>query len=197
MADIIINDVSSRAQYIVTSSQSSFTYPFPILSSSDLKVYVGTTLKSENTDYIVSGIGSEAGGAVVFPAGQSNGAIITIYRDMPVSRTTDYQTGGDLAAANLNEDLDRLTMMVQQQEEELQNNTIKVDQFDEQTDLTLPLKNVRKGRILGFNEITGDVQEGPTLSDTQSLSDISEDIGLLADFEDGTVIDVTGNFIKT
>jgi len=144
MSEIIVNDVSSRVQYEVTSSQSSFTYPFLILDGSDLKVYVGTTLKSENTDYEVSGIGSETGGTVVFQSNPGNGDIITIYRDMPVGRFTDYQAGGDLSAQNLNSDLDRLTMMVQQQEEKLQNSTIKSEQFDEQVDLTLPLKDVRK-----------------------------------------------------
>ena len=187
MADLIVGDLTPRNQYTATSGQTAFTYAFPIFTDADLKVYVGTTLKTLTTDYTVSGAGTDNGGTVTLGTGATTDDIVTIYRDIPIARTSDYQINGDLLATTLNDDLDKLTMMSQQNEDQVNNNTLKVDQFDEYGDLTLPAKATRSGTVLGFNATTGDPEAGPTIADTQSLANITADIATLADIEDGTV----------
>lgn len=125
MAILTVNDTTPRVQYTATSGQTVFTYPFAIFQDSDLKVYNGSTLKTLATDYTVSGAGGSSGGNVTFGSGLTAGDIVTIYRDLPVARTTDYQANGDLLAENLNDDLDKAVMMVQQIEDQLENRTIR------------------------------------------------------------------------
>jgi len=129
MATLIVGDITPRNQYTASSGQMDFTYSFPIFADSDLKVYIGDSLKTLTTDYTVSDAGTSSGGTVTLGNGASTGDIVTIYRDVPVSRTSDYQTGGDFLAETLNDDLDKLTMMVQQQEDRIDNNTIRFSQF--------------------------------------------------------------------
>ena len=103
-----------------------------------------------------------------------------------LSRTTDFVTAGDLLASSLNEQLDSNVIMSQQLDEKL-GRGLFVNPGDVFTDLELPLKDDRKGTVLGFNETTGDPEPGPTLSDVDSLATISADIKTLAEIQDGTV----------
>jgi len=194
MATLTVGDLTPRDQYTATSGQTVFTYSFPIFSDSDLKVYVGSTLKTLSSDYTVTAAGTSSGGTVVFGSVVTTGAVVTIYRDLPVARTTDYATGGALLAENLNDDLDKLVMMVQQQEDQLKNNTLTVDQFDEYGNLTLPSKTARVGRVLGFNATTGDPEAGPSIANVSSLASITSAIDTVAGI-DTDVTDVAG--IKT
>lgn len=52
-----------------------FTYPFPIAQSTDLDVYVGSTLQATSA-YTVTGAGNPAGGTVTFAAAPANGASV-------------------------------------------------------------------------------------------------------------------------
>ncbi len=134
MATLLVNDVTPRVQYTASASQTVFAYGFSIFVDTDLKVYKGSTLMtlssaSNNTSYQVSGAGTTAGGNVTFGAGLTAGDIVTIYRDLPVSRTSDYQTGGDLLAETLNDDLDKIVQMVQQVERDIDQRTLRFGQF--------------------------------------------------------------------
>ena len=187
MATLTVGDVTPRAQYTATSGQTAFTYSFPIFTDGDLKVYVGSTLKTLTTDYTVSGAATSSGGAVTFTSGVANGSVVTIVRDIPQSRQSDYQTGGAFFAETINDDLDKLVMMSQQNEEELENRVLRVPVTDPQsTDLALPVLDDRKGKVLAFNLTTGNPEQGPTIADTQSVADASADIATLADIQDGT-----------
>jgi len=135
-----------------------FAYAFPIFTDADLKVYKGSTLmtlssNSDTVSYQVSGAGTSAGGNVTFGAGLTAGDIVTIYRDLAVSRASDYQTGGDLLAETLNDDLDKLVMMVQQQERDIANRSIRFGQFV----TGLPLNEItdnaadRANKVVGFD----------------------------------------------
>ena len=157
MATLTVGDLTPRDQYTATSGQTVFTYSFPIFNDSDLKVYVGPTLKTLSTDYTVTGAATSSGGTVVFGSGLTTDDIVTVYRDLPVARTTDYATGGALLAENLNDDLDKLVMMVQQLETDLNTRTLRFGQWT----TGLPLSEFiesdtdRAGKVLGF-DINGD-----------------------------------------
>ena len=181
MATLTVGDITPRAQYTATASQTTFAYAFPIFVDSDLKVYIGSTLKTLTTHYTVTGAGTTAGGNVVLGTGASVGDIVTIYRDLPISRTSDYATGGTFRAETLNDDLDKVVMMSQQLEDQVNNNTLTVDQFDDiSIDLTLPVKDTRKGTVLGFNATTGAPEAGPTIANVNSLAAITTNINTVA-----------------
>ena len=164
MATLLVNDLNPRVQYTATSSQTVFAYGFSIFNDSDLKVYVGSTVKTLTTDYTVSGAGTTAGGNVTFGTGLTSGDIVTIYRDLPVSRTTDYQANGDLLAESLNDDLDKLAMMIQQVEYDLNSRTLRFGQFTTGIPLSEFTEDAtdRAGKVLSFDS-SGD----PTI--TQEL----------------------------
>jgi len=153
MATLTVSDTNPRVQYTATSSQTVFAYGFPIFLAADLKVYQDTTLLTLTTDYTVSGAASSSGGNVTLGTGATTGDIITIYRDLAVARSSDYQTGGDLLAETLNDDLDKLVMMVQQSEFDVSNRSIRFGQFV----TGLPLNEItdnatdRANKVIGFD----------------------------------------------
>jgi hypothetical protein len=162
---ILINDTTPRSQYTATSGQTVFTVPFEFFENSDLKVYKNSTLLTLTTNYTVTGAGVTNGGSITLVSGATAGDIVTIVRDVPVKRVTDFPTSGPFNVDALNSDLDRLTAMVQQQEA-LDGRSLRLDQFDTPNTLnTLPAKADRVGRVLQFNSSTGQPEAGPTTSE--------------------------------
>lgn len=99
--------------YTANGSATVFTYPFRILAASDLQVYKDGALQS--TGFTVSGVGVEGGGNVTFtvPSRPAAGVIVRLERKTPLTRVTDYVEGGALRAQVLDDDIDRVVMMVQ------------------------------------------------------------------------------------
>lgn len=91
-----------------------FAYTFKLLDSADVLVTVDGVTKTLTTHYTVSGVGASGGGNITFLAAPANAAEVVIQRDMDYLRETDYQDNGDLLAATLDEDIDRVVMQVQQ-----------------------------------------------------------------------------------
>jgi chemotaxis protein histidine kinase CheA len=153
MATISVGDLTPRNQYTATNGQTVFAYSFPIFADADIKVYIGSTLKTLTTHYTVSGAGTDNGGNVTLGSGATTGDIVTIYRDMPVARTSDYQTNGDLLAETLNDDLDKLAMMIQQIEYDLNSRTLRFGQFTTGIPLSEFTENAsdRAGKVLSFD----------------------------------------------
>jgi hypothetical protein len=109
-----VYDIAPINKYVASSGQTVFDYDFPIFDAVDLRVYVGDVLQSIGTDYTVQGEGNENGGTVTFTSGRSSGQQITIYRLMPIERLTDMAQNGPMRAADFNQELDRITMYLQE-----------------------------------------------------------------------------------
>lgn len=109
-------DVTPRVQYVAITGQTDFDYPFPIFDDGDLVVDVDGVTQTLSTDYTVTGEGEDTGGTVTFLSAMSGGEIVTIYRDIPIERTSDFQQNGPLRSATFNDELDKLTMILQQLE---------------------------------------------------------------------------------
>jgi|TARA_B110000211_G_scaffold14340_1_gene15073 hypothetical protein len=121
MAEIIIADASPRVLYTVGSTPTTgpWSIPWPYYASSDILVYFDDTLKTISTDYTIAGNAVDdgfSGGAITAASNQSN-IVITIKRDIPVARTTDFPPSGVFNIATLNKDLDRMYAVGQQLEE--------------------------------------------------------------------------------
>lgn len=112
MAEIVINDVAPRILYVANGAQTTFTYPFPVLESDDLLVFQNeTTLLS---GYAVTGVGAANGGSVIFTVAPANNTRITLTRKTDRQRLTDFQENGSFRASAINNELDRLVLMVQE-----------------------------------------------------------------------------------
>jgi hypothetical protein len=114
MPNFVVNDVAPRVQYVANGATTVFTFPFPVIDAADLKVWFADG--EAPSSYTVSGLSQGAGGQIQFAAPPPDGTRITLLRDMPVRRLTDFQDAGEFRASAINEELDRLAMMVQQVE---------------------------------------------------------------------------------
>ena len=119
---ITISDTTPRVQYTATGGQTTFAVNFEFFANSDLKVYNGASLltyaatPSGATQYSVTGAGVTGGGSITLGGGATVDDKITIYRDMAITRSTDFPTSGAFQVESLNEELDKLTAMIQQVE---------------------------------------------------------------------------------
>lgn len=99
-------------EYIGNGSTTQFAYTFRVIQTGDLKVSVDGVVLSSG--YSVSGVNNLSGGNVTFTTAPASGAVIRLYREIVQNRTTDYQEGGGLASQTLDDDFDRVVMMVQE-----------------------------------------------------------------------------------
>jgi hypothetical protein len=163
---ILINDTTPRSQYTATASQTVFAIPFEFFSNSDLAVYQNSTLKTLTTHYTVTGAGVTGGGSLTLVTGATVGDIITIVRDVPVKRVTDFPTSGPFNVEALNSDLDRMTAMIAEREIAI-TRTLRLDQFDTpNTFNVLPSASSRATKVLAFDS------NGQPVSSTLSLTAI-------------------------
>ena len=185
MSDIAINPVTRRVQFTGNTGTGPFAFTFNILTDGDIAVYKNTTALTLTADYSVT-INVNGTGSVTLVVALIVSDVLTIIGGRELSRTTDFVTAGDLLATSLNEQLDSNVIMAQQLDEKL-GRGLYVNPGDVYTDLELPLKDARKGTVLGFNATTGDPEPGPEIGDVDSLAAISADIKTLAEIQDGTV----------
>ena len=128
---------------------STFIYSFQVLRAADLVVTVDGATKTLNVDYTVAGVGVQGGGTVTYLGALTAGQIVALRRVTLRARDTDYQNNGDLLAATVNADFDRLWMAAQE------NDTLAVTRAllvpIGETAATLPPAAVRAGYLLGFD----------------------------------------------
>jgi hypothetical protein len=98
-------------QYYGNSSATVFTYPFRVISSADLHVYLDGILQSSG--YTITGVNNDAGGSVIFSAPPATGVLVVLQRLLTLNRETDFQEAAALPTIVLDNDLDRVTMMIQ------------------------------------------------------------------------------------
>lgn len=134
MSIATVNDLTPRSgPYTAAPAQTTFAYGFPIWQATDLKVYVDAVLKTEGLDYSVTDVGADLGGTFVFVTPLVGGEQVNVFRRTVHERTADYITNGGLSTAGINDDFDRLTLMVQEAKERLARAIVRLD-TDNDTD---------------------------------------------------------------
>ena len=177
---ITISDTTPRVQYTATSGQTSFTVNFEFFVNADLKVYNASSLltyaaaPANATQYSVTGAGITGGGSITLGSpGATLNDVITIYRDMSVSRSTDFPTSGTFQVDSLNEELDKLTAMVQQ----VETDTKYSPKFSQTTatgfNLTFP--ELVANKVISVNSA------GTALEAAQSIVDVTTVAGIASD----------------
>jgi len=182
-----VADNTSRDQYTATSGQTVFPYTFEIFSKDDVVVIKNTTTLIEGTNYTVTGVGNENGGSIVLTAGATTGDIITVYRDMPLERNSDYQTSGDFLASEVNNDFDRLWLAAQQINELSARSIKKPDSDSASINMVLPVALDRADKMLAFDGTGAVVVPNIPYSTLEnflqqaSLLNLPTDLGLISD----------------
>jgi hypothetical protein len=181
-----VSSAVTRNDYIATGGQTIFPYTFETFASSDLIVLQNGAVLSEGSQYTVSGVGLDAGGDITLLSGATASDAISVYLDMDLTRTTDYQNSGDFLASEVNDDFDRAWLATKQQQNSI-DRSLRLPDADSTLDMALPVLASRKGTVLAFDETTGLPVVGPDIADVSSIASITADIARLADIEDGTL----------
>lgn len=146
---ITIKNIVPRIRYISNGVLKTYSFPFALFKSSDLKVYFNTVLQEENT-YTVSDIGKSTGGSITLSQAPANGVIITLIRELVIERTTDFQEGGTLRADTLNDELD-YQIACQQQIADNLNRSMVLPPYATDTNINLTLPLPQAGKAIVWN----------------------------------------------
>jgi hypothetical protein len=117
-----ISTTASRISYNGNGATTAFSFPYRFLTNADLVVIKvaadGTeTTLTLNTNYTVTGADDDAGGTVTLSVAPLSGQRVVIYRAVTLTQEVDYITGDPFPAETHERALDRLTMIVQQQQD--------------------------------------------------------------------------------
>ncbi len=146
---IIITSTVPRIRYVSNGVLATYSFPFAIFKNSDLKVYFGSELQDATT-YTVSGAGASEGGSITLSNVPESGVIITLMRDLPVERTSDFQEGGVLRANTLNNELD-YQIACQQQIADNLNRSMVLPPYAVDSDIKLTLPMPSAGKAIVWN----------------------------------------------
>lgn len=109
-----VPNVAPYIQYVATSGQTVFPYPFPITQDSDLVAVVnGVTLATDN-GYTLSGQGNPTGGNLTFTLGQTAGTIVTLFRNIAIQRITQIGQNSGYSSITLNAEFNNFYLIAQQ-----------------------------------------------------------------------------------
>ncbi len=164
---------TTRNDYVAGTNQNVYNYTFQLNEASDVTVYLGGVVQTLNTHYTVQNVGVGTGGTITFtlvdgsnnPIYPTSGTAISIVMAMQLDRDTDYQANGAFLAAEVNNDYDRLWLASNQQQTAI-NRSLRLQDDDvagASPTMELPLKDDRKGKLLGFHATTGEPITAVTL----------------------------------
>lgn len=156
-----VSTTSTKVQYNGDGSTTAFSVPFKYLSKDDVKVILtdadgDDTEWTRGTQYTLSAAGVDAGGTLTVSTSPTNytpqaGERLTILLDAEATQNVDLPLGGPFPSTSVETALDRLTLLVQQREEE-NARSLRFPESDPTTiDGTIPSSANRANMVLGFN----------------------------------------------
>jgi hypothetical protein len=162
-----ISTTSSKIAYSGNDATTDFSFPYKIFTNSDIVVILTSVLGVDTTltlttDYTIVGAGLDAGGTVTMITPPATGEELIIYREVAVTQTTDYISGDAFPAETHETALDRLTMIAQQQDENIRR-SLKFSPSSTTYDAYLP--DPVDGKILYWDT-------GVLVNTTDSVTDI-------------------------
>ena len=193
MATISIADNDARIQHSIgsggnTANSTTYAIDFPFFALDDIDVTITTAVGVDTVLSRGSGAGTFAVSGTSVDDGFSGGSItlgsvytsvtVTITRDIPISRTSDFATSGPFNISSLNTELDKVYAVMQQIETN-NNRSLTMPDSDALTAITLPGQTARLGTVLGFNASTGQAEVGPTIANVSTLAAITTNINAL------------------
>lgn len=178
---------TTNSQSYTGSGTTPFSFPYKFFANTDLVVKRRTSAGVLNTlvlntDYTVSGAGSDSGGTVT-PLASETGNTITIIRQVSRTQGVDLQDLGAFPAEGVEGALDRLTMLIQEALDAV-SRAIVAPQGDTVVGLELAGATSRASRLLGFGG-SGEVTTYPA-----SVSYVNE--GSWETIASASTVDITG-----
>lgn len=171
-----VSSETNRNTYSGNGSTTVFPYTFKILAQGDILVQwkveaTGViTAKTITTHYTVSGVGVDAGGNVTFTVGNEppTGTTVILTRDMSLTQLVDYTEYDSFPAETHETALDRLTMIEQQQQLDI-DQSLKFDPGVTGFDTTVPAPDTG-GAVLLSNDDNDGFEWGTAIAIGDSVS---------------------------
>ena len=160
-----LSSAVSRIAYLGDGDPQVFSYPFKIFLASDLEVVVKDlseveTVLTITTDYTVAGAGDGGGGTIsLVDSSQAwldsggdllTGFVLTIRRVRPIIQSADIRNQGSFYPEGHEDAFDKAAMVDQQQQDEL-DRSLKGAVSDDALDMTLPAALDRADKFLTFD----------------------------------------------
>ncbi len=169
-AQATVTETTCTVTTTCNGSTTEFTFDFPIIDTTDLVVILRTvatgaeTVLTETTDYTVSTTNNDysSGGTVTTVSTYTSANSITILRNTPDTQQADLEDSKVLRLEDLEDAMDKLTMLVQQLQEEL-DRTLKIPRSD--TSITTEVDDSvnRASKYLSFDS-SGNVATSTSIS---------------------------------
>jgi len=152
-----VSSTTKRNSYTGDGSTTTFAYSFKIFDDDDITVILRTTatgtetVQTKTTHYSVTGVGSASGGNVVFGSAPSSAQTVVLLRQTAQTQATDYTPNDPFPAASHEDALDKLTLMTQDQQDEL-DRSIKLSRTNTMTSTEFTVGATdRANKILAFD----------------------------------------------
>ena len=158
MSDTFTRDPEPLVQYSGDGSRTIFPFPFPVLASDDLLVFVN---QNAATGFSITGIGDPNGGEIAFVTPPAPGTTITLLRRTEGIRESAFVDGGPFRASAINAELDRIMLLIQEDREE-HGRALRGHPAESGIDFSLPPATERANKVLGFDSGGNPVVFGTT-----------------------------------
>lgn len=171
-----VPSVLSRVQYNGNGVTTAFTFASRVLDASHLTVITLDTTnplatpitKTLTTDYTVSGVGGTSC-AINFLVAPATGILVTILRNVPLTQTTDYTDNDPFPAQSHEDALDKLTMIEQQQNDQI-DRALKFPSTASVTLVPVLPAAPEDGYAIVWDGVLGAMKNGASLADITSAS---------------------------
>ncbi len=147
MSNTFARDPSPRIQYSGDGSETTFPFPFPVLASDDLLVFVND---APATGFAIAGLTDPDGGEITFLEPPGAGTSVTLLRRTESIRETEFADGSPFRAAAINAELDRIMLLAQETRDEV-GRALRGGPAEGELDFSLPAGPERANALLGFD----------------------------------------------
>lgn len=121
----VSTEINAAGPFLCNGTQTEFPFTFPVLEAEHIAVWVdGEQITEDGFSVVLSGEGS-TGGTVIMNTAPKADALLAVIRDVPITQLTDIQNHTAFLPEVIEIMADKLTMICQQLEEEL-NRCVKV-----------------------------------------------------------------------
>ena len=155
-----------RVLVTATSGQLTYTYDFKIYNSSEITVkrssatgQLRTLTEGTTKDYTVTGAGTTGGTIVLSTHGTTDSSQITtsdrfsIQGKSGLGRASDYATGGDFLASDVNTEEDRQHFLIQELRRDIDRSVVIQEQVNTPS-ISVTLPENEDGKVIGWSGTT-------------------------------------------
>jgi len=165
---VTVSSTTNKHSYNGNGSQTVFAYTFKIFVAGDIQVYLNGVLKTINTHYTLSNVGLTGGGNVTFTSGSVPSAAtgnVILLRSLALTQGVDLINYGAFDANIIESAYDKLTMMVQQLQEEVSRSIrFSATVYDGGTQEVSDTVANRAGKVLAY-DAAGNISIAAELGD--------------------------------